>query len=145
MNKYPPRPKVTRAIILKVAAETARELRWPEDSAECIADAYVGYGPDGFRIAKELDRDGWDLHEDDIEVFGGMRWKINHIALELEKAWVEENNIQPPLEIGAEIAEGIITGICKNPPGRYEVREHGCTDDNRRLLVKFEDAQEQGE
>ena len=142
MNKYPPRPKETRAIILKVAAETARELRWLEDSAEYIADAYMDYGPDGFHVAKELDRDGWELSADDIETLDGMYWKVSRAVHELEKAWFEENNIRPPFEAGTAIKQGVIAGVYGHKPAYYMVKGHGCTNDNRHLLVKFEDAQE---
>src|SRR5690554_6146126 len=125
MNKYPPRPKATREIILKAAADVARELRWTEDSAECIADAYMGYGPDGFRIAKELDRDGWELSADDIETLDGMYWEVSRAVHELEKAWFEENNIRPPFEAGTAIKQGVIAGVYGHMPAYYMVKEHG--------------------
>ena len=142
MNKYPPRPKTTREIILKIAADVARKLGESADAVEDIADAYMSYGPDGFSIAKELDRDGWDLSAGDIETLDRMQWDVSRTVTELEKAWVEENNIQPPLEIGTEIKEGVIAGIYEHQPTYYLVKEHGCTNDSRHLLIKFEDAQE---
>lgn len=142
MNKYPPRPKATREIILKVAADVALELGESADCAEDIADAYAHYGPDGFPIAKELDRNGWDITGESVETLDGMYWDVSRAVTELEKAWVEENNIQPPLEIGTEIKEGVIAGIYEHQPAYYMVKERGCTSDSRHLLIKFEDAQE---
>lgn len=145
MNKYPPRPKATREVILQAAAGVAGELGWSDDNADGIADAYIHCGPDGFAIAKELDRNGYDLSAGDIEALDRMHWDVSSAVTKLEKAWVEENNIQPPLEIGTAINEGVITGIYEHKPAYYMVKEHGCNNDNRRLLVKFEDAHEQGE
>lgn len=142
MNKYPPRPTETREIILKIAADVALELGESADCAEDIADAYIRRGPDGFAIAKELDHDGWDITAEDVEALDGMYWQVSRAVTELEKAWFQENNIQPPLEIGTEIKEGVITGIYEHQPAYYRVKEHGCTNDNRSLLIKFEDAQE---
>ena len=142
MNKYPPRPKATREIILKIAADAARKFGESADGAEDIADAYMDCGPDGFRMAKELDFNGWDLSAGDIETFDEMRCEVNRAVLELEKSWLEENSIQPPLEIGTEIKEGVIVGIYKHQPAYYRVKEHGCTNDGRYLLIKFENAQE---
>lgn len=142
MNKYPPRPKATLEIVLKIAADVARELGWSADGTEDIAYAYMDCGPDGFRMAKELDFNGWDLSACDIETLDDMHGDVCRAVTELEKVWVKENNIQPPLRIGAVIKEGVITGIYGHQPAYYLVKEHGCTNDNRRLLVKFEDAQE---
>lgn len=142
MNKYSPRPKATREIILHAAAKAANELGWPAGSAEDIADAYMYRGPDGFRIAKELDRNCGQLTAGDVDTLDGMHWEVYDAVFKLEKAWVEENNIQPPLEIGTEIKEGVITGIYEHQPAYYTVKEHGCTHDGRSLLIKFEDAQE---
>lgn len=142
MNKYPKRPTATREIILKIAADVAIELGESADCAEDIADAYMDCGPDGFRMAKELDFNGWDLSAGDIETLDGMQWDVSRTVTELEKAWVEENNIQPQLEIGTAIKEGVITGIYEHQPAYYMVKERGCTNDGRHLLIKFENAQE---
>lgn len=141
MNKYPPRPTGTREVILKIADDMATRLA---DSvcAEDIADAYACYGPDGFDIAKELDRNGCDLTADCVATLDGMQWGIGRAVRELEKVWFEENNIQPPLEIGTEIKEGVIIGIHEHQLAYYLVKEYGCTNDGRRLLVRFENAQE---
>lgn len=142
MNKYPPRPTATRETILQVASDVALSLGESADGAEDIADAYMGYGPCGFRIAKELDRDGWHLTSEFVNTLDGMCLDVSLAVAELEKAWAEENGIQPPLEIGTEIKEGVIAGIYEHQPAYYLVKEHGCTNDSRHLLIKFEDAQE---
>lgn len=142
MNKYPPRPKATREIILQAAIKAAGDLGVSAEDAKDIADAYSRSGPDGFAIAKELECMGWDLSASDIEVLDEMYCDVSRAVAELEKAWAEENNIQPPLEIGTEIKEGVITGIYEHQPAYYRVKEHGCTNDSRYLLIKFENAQE---
>ncbi|MOA62056.1 hypothetical protein D3C78_1873540 [compost metagenome] len=56
------------------------------------------------------------------------------------KAWAEEHSPQPPLPIGARIKQGVITGIYDYEPATYRVKEDGCTNDSRSLLIKFENA-----
>lgn len=145
MNKYPPRPKATREIILQVATKTADEICDSSTAGHDIADAYERFGPDGFDIAKELDSNGWDITASDVEELDGMQFEIDRAVRELEKAWVQENDIQPPLAIGIEIEEGVITGVCEHCPARYLVKERGCTHEGRSLLIKFENAKAAGD
>lgn len=137
MNKYPPRPHATREIILQAAQTAADEMNEP-DLVETIADAYQECGPDGFAIAKELDRNGWYIEAGDVEALGGIHDDVQRVVRQLGKAWVAENSILPPLEIGTVIDEGVIAGVHDTWPAYYLVKESGCTDKNRHKLIKFE-------
>ena len=55
-------------------------------------------------------------------------------------AWARDNNIQPPLPIGTMTTRGQITGVSDHDGATYLIRENGCTQEGRRLLVRFEDA-----
>ena len=57
-----------------------------------------------------------------------------------EKKWVDENNIQPPLPIGTRIKQGVIHSVCDYSAAKYRVKEDGCAQDGRFLLIRFEDA-----
>lgn len=56
------------------------------------------------------------------------------------KKWVLDNNIQPPHAIGTRITRGVIAGVSQHDPAAYLVKEDGCTNPHRHLLVNFEDA-----
>lgn len=56
------------------------------------------------------------------------------------KAWAKEHEPQPPLPIATRIKQGVIVGIYDYDPASYRVKEDGCTNDSRSLLIKFEDA-----
>lgn len=145
MNKYPPRPKATREIIMQAAAKVADAICDSSTAAQDIADAYERRGPGGFDIARELDINGWDITASDVEELDGMQFEIDRAVRELEEAWVKENDIQPPLAIGIEIEEGVITGVCEHWSARYLVKERGCTREGRSLLIKFENAKAAGD
>lgn len=140
MNKYPPRPTATREIIMQAAESVADAICDSSTAAQDIADAYERRGPDGFDIARELDINGWDITATDVEELDCMRFEIDRAVRELEEVWYMENDIRPPLAIGTEIKEGVITGVCDYLVAHYLVKERGCTREGRSLLIKFEDA-----
>jgi hypothetical protein len=130
------RPQVSDEIILAAANKIAAEL---ECDAEQIAEVYC-YGMDGFELGKELDRIGWDICAQDVETLDCMGYQVGVEHEAVCKKWFKDNDIQPPLPIGTNITKGVINGICEYSAGRYLVKENGCTEDGRHLLVKFEDA-----
>lgn len=131
------RPKVTKEMILEAATEIAANL---DSDAETIAEHYR-HPMDGYQLAKELDRYAyWDLTMSDVEELDGMSGIVDRLHREAEKEWFSDNNIQPPLTVGTAIKQGVIVDIYKHAAARYSVKENGCTQDGRFLLVKFEDA-----
>ena len=145
MYKYPSRPTATPEIIAEAAKKVAKSMGAdPRDLAEWaegIAEAYSnGNRVDGFEIAKVLDAQGWNLDANDVTELNDLHDHVKMAVDRLCKAWVEENDIQPPFEAGTAIKQGVIAGVYGHKPAYYMVKEHGCTNDNRHLLVKFEDA-----
>lgn len=131
------RPKITEEMILEAAKQIAEHL---DGDAETIAENYE-HPMDGYQLAKELDRNAyWDLTMSDVEELDGMSTIVERLHSEAEKKWVSENNIQPPLPVGTTIKQGVIDGIYEHAAARYRVKETGCTQAGRFLLVKFEDA-----
>lgn len=135
------RPKITEAMILEAAKQVAAEL---EGDAESIAKHYR-HGMDGYELARKLDRNCfWDFTMADVEVLDGMRSIVHELHRKAEKEWGEQCQPEPPLPIGAKIKQGVIEGICEHSPGKYRVKENGCTTEKRWkrwLLVNFEDAE----
>ena len=131
------RPKVTKKMILEACANVAASL---DGDAEAIARHYR-HPMDGYQIARELDRyESWDLSMSDVEELDAISGLVDRIHRYEEHRWVEENDIQPPLPIGTTIKQGVIDSVCTYSPATYRVRENGCTEDGRFLLIKFENA-----
>ena len=140
MNKEtPPRPKVTKAMIREAAVKILAANGIAEN-ADDIAEAYH-HGMDAYALAKDLDNyHGWDIDANIVEALGGMFSEVHTIHKTACHEWVAQHNIMPPLPNGTEIKEGVITSVCQYSPACYLVKERGCTNDKRSMVVKFEDA-----
>ena len=131
------RPKVTKEMVLEAASKIAERI---DGDVETIAE-YYEHPMDGYQLAKELDRNAyWDLTMSDVEELDCMSSLVERLHSEAEKKWFAENSIQPPLPVGTAIKQGVIVDIYKHAAARYIVKENGCHQDGRFLLVKFEDA-----
>ena len=131
------RPKITKEMVLEAAKEIAEKL---DGDSETIADHYR-HPMDGYELARELDRyAGWDLTMPDVEELDCLSSIVSDLHRKAEKKWVEENDIQPPLPIGTRIKQGVIDSVCNHSAARYRVKENGCTETGRFLLIRFEDA-----
>lgn len=56
---------------------------------------------DGYQIARNLDNKGWDVDADLVAILDSAQSKRYFIANELVAKWVTDNNILPPLAVGA--------------------------------------------
>ena len=134
------RPTITPEMVAAAASEIANEIGI---EAETIAKAYSRHF-DGYQLARELERYHYvDLCIDDVNRLDEISGLVDEALRKAEKAWAEENNIQPKLSVGAVIGCGVIAGVCQHSPARYLVTEHGCTQNGLFLLVMFEDAEKQ--
>ena len=137
MSTIPPRPRVTRNMILEAVLPVANKIG---ADAETIVEHYR-HPMDGFDLAMNLSKNCFfDLTREDMEELDCIENDIRQALRDAEKKWAEENDIQSPLAIGTRISHGIITGICTHLAACYLVKENGCTRDGRSLIVKFEDA-----
>ncbi|SDS33417.1 hypothetical protein [Pseudomonas sp. bs2935] len=137
MSTIPPRPKADKAMILAACTVVAEKLN---ADAETMAQHYRR-GMDGFDLAKELDKYAyWDTTRDDMEALDEVDYLVDRAEDLAVKAWAEEFNPEPPLPIGTRVKQGVITRIYEHAPATYCVKEDGCTNDTRSLLIKFEDA-----
>ena len=131
------RPKITKEMVFEAANEIAAKL---DGDAETIAKHYR-HPMDGYELARELDRyAGWDLTMPDVEELDCMSSIVSDLHRKAEKKWVDENDIQPPLPVGTRITQGVIDSVCDQSAARYRVKENGCTQAGRFLLIRFEDA-----
>ena len=132
------RPQVTEDMIQQAADVVAPKL---EADAESIVQAY-SHPMDGYELAKALEREClWDVSRDDMEMLDEVESIVSSLYRNAEKEWFDSNDIQPPLPVGTEIKQGVIKGIYEYMPAYYKVKEHGCDDPSRHLLIKYEDAE----
>jgi hypothetical protein len=143
----PPAPKCTNALVKSAVLDYIGRhgFEWgdADQAASDIASEYH-FGIDGYQLAKALERDHYwpELGLQDAEDLDGVSTVVRD-AEELErKAWAAEWSIKPSLPIGTQIKQGVIAGVYGYGVARYIVKENGCTQDGRHLIVKFEDAQE---
>ena len=137
MNNIPPRPRADKAMILAACTVVAEKI---SGDAETIAQHYRRH-MDGFELAKELDKYAyWNTTRDDMEALDEIDYLVDRAEELAVKAWAEEFKPEPPLPIGTRVKEGVITRIYEHSPATYCIKEDGCTNDTRSLLIKFEDA-----
>lgn len=137
MNNIPPRPRADKAMILAACTVVAEKI---SGDAETIAQHYRRH-MDGFELAKKLDKyASWDTTRDDMEALDEIDYLVDRAEELAVKAWAEEFKPEPPLPIGTRVKQGVITRIYEHSPATYCIKEDGCTNDTRSLLIKFEDA-----
>ena len=133
-----PRPTITHEMKLAAAMQVAKNL---DGDAEVIATAY-SYPMDGYQLARELDdRHYWNISASDVEELDQMDCLVRHELERAEKEWVEREAITPKLAVGTTIKKGVVAGVSEHSPARYKVKEHGCQQNGRFLLIRFEDAE----
>lgn len=140
----PPAPKRTVGMVKEavLAYIKRHNLPWgdPEQAADDIANEWYS-GMDGYQLAKDLDTGcGWSITAQDVEDLDNIDSVVRDAEEQARKAWVAEWDVKPPLPVGTQITQGQIIRISEYNAARYEVKERGCTQEHRFLLVKFEDA-----
>jgi hypothetical protein len=136
------RPQVTPELIATVAAAFCGSAGWDASQADDLTRAYRS-GMDGYELAKELDSMyGWMLTAQDVETLDSFGCDLREALRQECIAWARDNNVQPPLPVGAMTTQGEITGIYASDGACYEIRKPGDTDPTRRYIVRFEDARE---
>lgn len=134
------RPTITRELIAATAAHFCERVGWDAEQADDIANVCDSL-MDGYAMAKRLDNDfGWMPTAEDVETLDNFGFAIREAHRQACIAWARDNNILPPLPIGTMTTHGEITGISTYDGATYLVRERGCTEEGRRLLIRFEDA-----
>ena len=134
------RPKVTPEMIAQAAQKLAAGRGWDAEQVADVAKHWRSY-MNGYELAKELDTYcGWDIDASDVEALDWMGTEVREIHRQACIAWAKEHDIQPPLPIGTMTTRGEITGVSQYDGACYLIREHGETNESRRLIVRFEDA-----
>ena len=137
------RPKLTKELIAAAAAAFCDRNGWDADQAEDLVRACRSEHMDGYELAKELDSMcGWMPTAQDVETLDGFGSVLREDLRQACISWARDNNVQPPLPVGAMTTQGEIIGIYAHDGACYEIRKLGDTDPTRRYIVRFEDARE---
>lgn len=137
------RPKVTRELIAATATVFCDREGWDAHQESDLAGVCRNANMDGYELAKALDSErGWMPTAQDVETLDNFGGEVREAHRQACIAWARDNNVQPPLPIGTMTTRGEITGVSEHYGATYLIRGHGCTQEGRRLLVRFEDARE---
>ena len=135
------RPKITKELLAATAAAFCAREGWDADQAADLTRVCHSQHMDGYQLAKALDSEcGWFPSVDDVETLDCFGGELREAHRQACIAWARDNNVQPPLPIGTMTTRGEITGISEHDGATYLIRENGCTQEGRFLMVRFEDA-----
>ena len=146
----PPPPAFGKPEIIKaLIAHIEKKKLWPDTSSEeCAAEIASQWhsGIDGYELAKNLDSYcGWSPDAEDVDQLDDIGMVISTAQKEARKDWAKAWNIQPPHPIGTKVksprAKGVIAGVSEYMGATYLIKEDGCKQEGRHLLVKFEDVE----
>lgn len=105
------RPNEHDDAVCQIAAEKIwpRVKQWLGDDArddeaeiKALARAVRGEG-DGYKIARGLERDGWDPNAELVDILDNAGAAKYRACDELTKKWVAENEIKPAFAVGAQV------------------------------------------
>lgn len=140
---FPLRPKIGPVLIRNVLLEHFDSYDYTEQERLDIEACYY-YGCDGYDVAKQLDdhHGWWNIDTNMVQQLDCIDSLVRRRQREAELAWAQENNIQPPLQIGQRVTfegdfgpiTGTITGLSE--PASYKVSDDD--NENRCYILNYE-------
>lgn len=102
MKNLPPRPARKDVALLAIEKFTKENnLEWGSAVASSIANCSA---TDGFDLLMELNRDGWDLTRDDLDLMDELVGCIDSAHLDQQVKWVTDNDIHSiALPVGTKV------------------------------------------
>jgi hypothetical protein len=148
----PPPPKFGNAEVIEALMRFIEENRhWGGHPVDQVAAEIAKHWHpmiDGYELAKALEQyEGWDIDAQDVEVLDLIDLKvIRRAEVAARNEWAKAWNIQPPHPIGTKVktpynTTGVIAGVYEHQGATYLVKEDGCKQDGRHILIKFEDVE----
>ncbi len=103
-----------------------------EDSRIALRSALAGYDLDGYKLASELERDGWDPDAALVEILDGASHAVHAAHDAVVKAWVAEHGwpcarLPPGTRVRARVGGRMVEGEVTTPEHgaeRYEAHAH---------------------
>lgn len=154
MQKYPPRPVINDNIRREAAKNWVQE-NIPHDDEEVkealqeLLVANASLGDDGFELGKKVENEttitvDFQLCEA-LDNFSSCLLRVYRMA---EKAWVENNHIEPPYPVGTHIyyssgfskQRGVITAVYEYAPAKYLIKDDDACEGTN-FIISFEDVE----
>lgn len=149
--------KATDAILSKVL-DWLKEGDWTGDESEVRKEIRElmdrAYYCDGYELTRDLERDGWAVNSDLVDILNDAGWEVSKAHDSLVEEWVKANNVKPELAIGDKViattnrdgdVEGEITKIfefrgqyCVCCPSLGHVKEATKSGVPHGVLVDYE-------
>lgn len=140
---------------LYAAQETIAELnRWQGNAFEQSDANHLAkcaeLHQNGYDLAKELDRRfGWDIDAEIVEVLDGHSRTLEQFRNKDLQAWVDKNKIEPPIPLFTRVKSlgfgrkisGTIKGIYESRPCSYKVKEDGCENETRYVILWWDEVE----
>ncbi len=137
------RPRVTDEMVKTAIAKLLQRYQFENGNAEELFEVYFR-GANGFELAKALEEDhNWTIGTPDVIRLDNLDFMVEEEHEVACKKWAQENNIAPPLPVGTQIKEGVITGVSNHRTATYEVKLQDAVDTPQcsvRRYVNFEHA-----
>jgi hypothetical protein len=138
-QQTPRRPKVTEETIRRAVQKMAKRHRWSDQEVDDIVNCFDQYD-DGYELAKKLESECcWGITAMLVEDLDCVSSEVDREHRQDCIEWAKANDIQPPLPVGTQITQGLITGINSYSPATYEVQRPNDPPTTK-ALVRFEDA-----
>lgn len=111
---------ILRAVAEKVMEQMPTSIGMSNDDIEVIELAISNEAPvcDEYRMARHLDRHGWDCDMSVIEALSVTSGEVYDALREATKTWVTSNQIKPRLKIGDVAKVMLYEG--RGPKKEYE-------------------------
>lgn len=145
----PPPPAFDKEDLIKALVEhIEKNGLWSDTPAEESAADIAKHwrdGIDGYELSKNLDPyEGWFIDAEIVEELDGLESVISKAKLDARKVWANAWDIQPPYPIGTHVTTmrggGVIACVCDYHAAAYLVKEDGCKQEGRHMVINFEDA-----
>ena len=104
----------------------------------------------GYELAKELEsRHFWDIDAEIVDILDGHSRTLEQHRNKDVQAWADENNIEPPIPLFTRVKRvgfgrsitGTIKGIYDSRPCSYKVKEDGCENETRYVILWWDEVE----
>jgi hypothetical protein len=97
---------------------------------------------DAYQLAKTMDNTGnWHVDATFVHDMNTVIDFVEGALAHAERVWSEEHQPFSVFDEGAKLIQGIVLGVDASRVATYRVKAYGCDNNNRWLIVKFENAQ----
>lgn len=138
----PPRPVVDDSVIQQAAEKFCSAHSLDSSAVDDIVEVFDD-SKDGYEIAKELDNYyGWAMNSRMVSDLDDLSHEVYILVRKAVIKWVEDFQVKPKLPLETVCKRGIIKGFDEKT-AMYKVKENGCTNPSRHLLLDYEEVEKE--